>query len=117
MGGFGTIIASQGQGKDPAFQLQQGVLFWIIPAAGLVAAILGLVAILASIIRIRQFERSYAVYETHARPWDNSAEDFPTLQDQHMVKALTSVSLLGLPTLFILIWMIVFCLQVVQKLG
>jgi hypothetical protein len=60
VGGFGTIITAQGDTKDAAFQLQQTVLFWVIPAAGLIAAILGLLAILASMARVRQFEQCYA---------------------------------------------------------
>src|SRR5687767_13253229 len=63
VGGFGTIITAQGQAKDAAFQFQQDVLFWIIPIAGLIAAILGLLAIVASMGRVRQFEQCYAAYE------------------------------------------------------
>lgn len=46
----------------PAFQVQQDVFFWIIPIAGLIAAILGILAIVASMGRVRQFGQCYAAY-------------------------------------------------------
>ncbi|WP_447983217.1 hypothetical protein [Nitrospira sp. Nam74] len=58
--GFGAIITRLGQAKNAAFSNED--VFWIIPMAGLIAAILGLLAILASMARVRQYEEYYPSY-------------------------------------------------------
>ena len=92
-------------------------MFWIIPIAGLIAAILGLLAIVAAMGRVRQFEQCYAAYEAQTRERDTSTEGFPPLQDQQRIKSMTTTSLLGLPLLFVAMWVVVLCLQLGQRLG
>ena len=112
VGGYATLLNVPEKGQSALFAAQHHLLFWLLPIAALVAAAFAYGAILASTMRVRQFEVYYKRYEEHTAERDTSTEWYPPLQDEKRVHALTSVSLLGLPILFILTWAIVLIVQI-----
>jgi hypothetical protein len=76
---------------------------------------LALAAVAASTVRIEQFKDFYRMYEQKTRNTDGSTDTYPPFKtDQSLVHRLTNVSLLGLPTLFIFLWIAVLVLQVTR---
>src|SRR3982750_3832825 len=65
VGGYATLLNIPEKGQNMVIALQHQLLFWLLPVAALVAAALAYGAILASTIRVREFEDCYKRYEDH----------------------------------------------------
>ncbi len=114
VGGFATLLNAQAQAKNGLFAGQQDLLFWLVPIAALLAALLALGAVTASIIRVRELQHYYQAYEERTGSDDTSTKAFPPLQDGPVVHWLTTVSLLGLPGLFVVLWAIILLKQMLS---
>jgi hypothetical protein len=66
VGGYVTLLNAQ-KAKDDFFALQQDLLFWLLPCAAFLAAVLASAGVLASTKRVVQFQKFYERYEARTR--------------------------------------------------
>jgi hypothetical protein len=115
IGGYATLLNAHRQAKNDVYAGQQDLLFWILPFAALVAALLGCAAVVASAQRVMQFQTCYHGYGARTAAEDDSTEGYPPLQDHRLVQWLTTISLFGLPVLFVILLAVVLVVHITNR--
>jgi hypothetical protein len=116
VGGYATLLNAQAQAKNHVYAFQQELLFWILPFAALIAALLACAGVVASAKRVMQFQKFYELYEERTEN-DDSTEGYPPLQHHGLVHWLTAISLIGLPLLFVVLWVVALVVQITKRFG
>ena len=75
--GYATLLNAHRQAKNDVYAGQQDLLFWILPFAALVAALLACAAVVASAQRVMQFQPCYQGYEARTAAEDDSQRGTP----------------------------------------
>jgi cytochrome c-type biogenesis protein CcmH/NrfF len=117
VGGYATLLNAHQQAKNHVYGGQQDLLFWILPFAALIAALLACAAVAASANRVMQFQACYQRYEERTGAEDDSTDGYPPLQDHRLVQWLTTISLFGLPVLFVILWAVVLAAQITNRVA
>ena len=115
IGGYGTLLNGPPEAKEAVLEFQRQFLLWTLPLAALLAGILASFGVLASVRRIQLLEGYYDRYDRESEQRDASAAYYPPLQDGDRVPVFSRLSMVGLPVIFIVLWVIILGSQIVRS--
>lgn len=89
--------------------VMQASLCWILPIAAFVSGLVAYVAVVASLLAMRDLRRLYDAFK--GRPSSGRELHYPPIEGAPLTRRLTSASALGLPLVFILTWAVLLLRQ------